>query len=66
MVMALARAGGAPIKRWVLAETMGYEGDNGDNTTAVHLTRINARFREIDAAFDRIENVRAAGLRWRP
>jgi two-component system response regulator ChvI len=65
MLMSIARADGAPVKRQILAEVMGYEGDDGDNIVAVHLSRINRRFREIDPGFDQIENIRAAGLRWK-
>ena len=65
MLLAIVRAGGHPVKRWVLADTMGYEGDDADNLTAVHLHRINARFREIDPDFSMIENIRGQGLRWK-
>jgi DNA-binding response OmpR family regulator len=65
MLLAIVRAGGHPVKRWVLAEAFGYEGDNADNNAAIHLCRINQAFREIDPAFDMIANVRAQGLRWR-
>lgn len=65
MLLALVRADGAPIKRWVLAEAMGYEGDNADNNAAVHLHRLTRAFKAIDPAFDKIENVRSVGVRWR-
>jgi DNA-binding response OmpR family regulator len=65
MLLAIVRAGGHPVQRWVLAETIGYEGDAADNNAAVHLCRINNAFREIDPAFAMIENVRCRGLRWK-
>jgi DNA-binding response OmpR family regulator len=65
MVLALARAEGAAIKRDVLAEAAGYEGPNADNWVSVYLIRINEKFRYIDPAFDMIENVRGLGLRWK-
>lgn len=65
IVVALARADGAPIRRHVLAEVEGYEGDHPENVVAVLVNRINKAFRSIDPGFDRIENIRGAGLRWR-
>lgn len=65
LLLALVRADGAPIRRWVLAEAMGYEGDNADNNVAVHQHRINAHFRAVDPEFAMIENVRLVGLRWK-
>lgn len=66
MVSAIARAEGQPIKRIILAEIVGCEDtQDPENSIAVMLSRINAKFREIDSAFDRIENVRGQGLRWR-
>jgi DNA-binding response OmpR family regulator len=65
LVLALARAEGAAIKRDVLAEADGYEGPNADNWVSVYLGRINDKFRYIDPDFDMIENVRCVGLRWR-
>jgi DNA-binding response OmpR family regulator len=65
MLIAIVKAGGIPVKRWVLAEVMGYEGDLADNNAAVHLCRINAGFREVDPGFAMIENIRSQGLRWK-
>jgi DNA-binding response OmpR family regulator len=65
ILLAMVRAGGAPMKRWVLAEASGYEGDNADNNVAVHLHRMIRAFKAIDPEFDRIENIRATGVRWR-
>lgn len=65
IVLALARANGAPIKRYVLADASGYEGDNADGNVAVHLYRIHRAFRAVDPDFDAIENIRSKGLRWR-
>lgn len=66
IILALAAADGAPIRRLILAEIIGSEeAANPENVIAVLLNRINAKFREIDPAFDCIENVRGQGLRWR-
>lgn len=65
MILSLARADGAPVRRTALADAMGYEGENPENIVAVHLARIQKRFRELDPAFDHIENVRLRGIRWR-
>lgn len=65
IVVALARADGVPIKREVLAEISGYEGDHPENIVAVQVSRANKRFREVDPDFNRIENVHGAGLRWK-
>jgi DNA-binding response OmpR family regulator len=66
IVVAIARAEGVPVKRIALAEAMGSdERLDPDNLVAVQLNRTIARFREIDPAFDMIENVRGAGLRWK-
>jgi DNA-binding response OmpR family regulator len=64
MLMAIVRAGGHPVKRWVLAEAMGSECANPENVVAIHLGRVNAAFREIDPGFTMIANVRSQGLRW--
>jgi DNA-binding response OmpR family regulator len=65
VLLAILRAGGVPVKRWVLAEAAGYEGDNADNIAAIYLCQINAAFRAIDPGFAMIQNVRSQGLRWR-
>lgn len=64
IVTALARDAGHCIKRPILAEVIGYEGDD-INIIAVLLNRIMRSFRRIDDKFDRIESVWATGLRWR-
>lgn len=65
MLLAIVRAGGAPVKRWILADAMGYDGEQAENQVAVHFHRIHKAFRAIDPAFDMIENIRIQGLRWR-
>lgn len=65
IVIALARADGAVMRRAALAEITGSESENPQNIVAVYVSRASAKFREIDPAFDRIENVHGAGLRWR-
>lgn len=65
ILLTIARAGGNPVKRTILAEATGYEGDDPENLIAVQITRIRANFRAIDPGFDRIENVHGVGLRWR-
>ena len=66
LVMALAAAEGIPLGRLVLAEIIGSnECINPENVVAVLLSRINGKFHAIDPAFDRIENVRGQGVRWR-
>lgn len=65
IVSALARAGGAPIRKHILAEIVGHEGEQPENTVAVQVTRTNRAFHWVDPSFDRIENVRGSGLRWK-
>jgi DNA-binding response OmpR family regulator len=65
LVAALARAAGAPIRRYILAEAIGYDGDQPDCNVAVHLSRTRQAFRAVDFEFDQIENVHGCGLRWR-
>lgn len=64
IVITLARADGAMVKRDVLADACGYEGDAPDNIVAVFVSRIRRQFKAVDASFDAIENVRGSGLRW--
>lgn len=64
MVAALARAEGMPIRRHVLAEIIGSEGDEPGNIIAVQMCRTIATFRQADPSFDRIQNVRGQGFRW--
>jgi DNA-binding response OmpR family regulator len=64
MVAALARAGGAPIRRHILAEAIGYDGDQPESNVAVHLSRTRQAFRALDPQFDSIENIHGYGLRW--
>lgn len=66
MVIALARAGGNPVGRHILAECAGSESDSPANAVAVMISRANRKFRAIDPAFDQIQSVRGMGLRWRP
>lgn len=65
IVVALAKADGAIIRRHVLAEVIGNDTDDPSNTIAVFISRIRAKFRAIDSAFDLIENVWGQGIRWR-
>lgn len=64
IVLALARAGGATIRRTVLAEVAGYEGDQPESLTSVWLCKINKRFRKVDPSFAAIETLRGVGVRW--
>lgn len=64
IVTALARNAGHVIRRPILAETIGYEGDKL-NIISVLLNRIYRGFRRIDESFDRIETVWGSGLRWK-
>lgn len=65
IVTALAKADGAPMRKHVLADVIGYDGDRPDNLVSVHVSRAKARFQQIDPSFDRIESIRGAGLRWK-
>jgi DNA-binding response OmpR family regulator len=65
IVLTLVRADGRIVKRAILAEVSGYDGDEPNNIAAVYVSRSNAKFREIDPAFDRIETLRGEGVRWR-
>jgi two-component system OmpR family response regulator len=65
IVTSLARADGAVVRRFAVADLIGSESDDPGNLVAVHLSRIRAKFRAIDPAFDAIENVHGQGLRWR-
>ena len=65
LLMALVRADGVPVKRHILAEATGYEGDQPENLASVLVSRINKSFRRADPAFDMIENVWGYGLRWK-
>jgi two-component system response regulator ChvI len=64
IVTALARSAGRLIRRYVLADAVGYEGDDL-NIVAVFLTRIKRSFRNIDDGFNQIESVWGLGVRWR-
>jgi DNA-binding response OmpR family regulator len=65
IVMALVKADGAPVKRHILAEATGYEGDNPTGCVAVFMHRIIRSFLAIDPTFSAIENVWGVGVRWR-
>lgn len=66
IVLALGRAGGAIVKRHILAEASGYEGeDHALNVVSVYVCKIKNKFRDVDASFDRIETVWRDGVRWR-
>lgn len=65
IVTALARADGAPMRKHILADVVGYDGDGPENLIAVYVSRIRAKFQAIDPSFDRIENISRAGLRWK-
>lgn len=65
IVTTIARADGIPVRRDILADVTGYEGDEPENLAATYLCRINAKFHAIDPDFDQIENVWGVGLRWK-
>lgn len=65
MVAALAQADGEIIRKPVLAEITGYEGDDPENIVDVGLTRIRRAFRLVDPEFDMIETIWGQGLRWK-
>lgn len=65
ILLTILRAAGHPVKRWVLAEAAGYEGENADNLAAIYLHQINAAFRAVDPSFGMIANVRGQGVRWK-
>lgn len=64
ILIALVRADGAPMKREVLADVVGYDGDAPAQLVAVYASRIRRRFKAVDRSFDQIETVRGSGLRW--
>lgn len=68
LTIALARAKGALIPTYVLAEIIGYDGDQPREIVAVIASRVRTAFREVDPYFCAIEadgEARfARGLRW--
>lgn len=65
ILIAIVRADGAPVRRTALAEASGYDGEAPEQCVAVLLHRIRKAFRKVDPAFDRIESIQRAGVRWR-
>ena len=65
LIIALARAEGVPVKRIALAEAMGSdEAQDPENVVDVQVSRAIRTFRQVDPAFDAVQNVRGCGLRW--
>jgi hypothetical protein len=55
LLIALARAGGAWVAHYVLADAIGYEGPTPSKLLDVHFCRLRQKFRAVDPAFDQVE-----------